>query len=65
MGEVVLSYDIDNGLWFNHYNNYLSNNLEVLTRGGDSKELDNTGILSFNAVSLGNDTKHGYRITIS
>lgn len=64
-GEIVLTESISNGLWYNQYNNFLNNNSNILTRGGNSKDLDNSGIFSFESTSIYIDNTYGYRIAIS
>ena len=64
-GEIVLTESISNGLWYNQYNKFLSNNSNILTRGGNSKDLANSGIFSFESTNIYIDNTYGYRIAIS
>ena len=64
-GEIVITNNIDNGLWYNHYNNFLNNNQEILLRGGSSLDINKIGQLTFNATPLSNNNKYSSRIVIN
>ena len=65
IGEVVLTESIDNGLWYNHYNYFINSFSDLLTRGGQASNIENSGQFSFAAVSSSTTETYGYRIVIS
>lgn len=64
-GELVLNEGIDNGLWYNQFNNFLNTSLEIFTRGGTATNIEKSGLFSFQAISSYETNNYGYRISLS
>ena len=64
-GEIVLTDSIEKGLWYNHHNYFLNSFSELLTRGGQTSAIENSGLFTFEAISGYSTENYSYRITIS
>lgn len=64
IGEIVLTDSIDNGLWYNHYSYNFNSISEILVRGGNSGNISNSGLFSFEAISVYSPNEYGYRIVL-